>query len=148
LSAKPVRSAPKPPAGRLRAQLPAFAVVGFVGYLIDSAVTYLGAKYLGLSPELARPPGFVVATVVNFLLNRAITFRGSRAPLGRAFLRYWGVALLGLVVNYAAYSLGVLLAPRMGISVTPAMLPLFIAAGVGAAMVVTFVGFRSFAFRP
>jgi hypothetical protein len=31
--------------------------------------------------------------------------------------------------------------------VTPAILPLFVAVGAGAAMVVTFLGFRFFAFR-
>ena len=108
----------------------------------------VGAKYLGLSPELARPPGFIVATIVNFALNRSITFRHSRAPLFRAFLRYCGVASVGLAVNYAVYSACVLLAPRAGIAVTPAILPLFVAAGSGAAMVLTFVGFRFFAFRP
>ena len=110
-------------------------------------MTYLGAKYLGLSPVAARPPGFVLATIVNFFLNRAITFRHSKAPLVRAFLRYCGVASLGLVVNYAVYSACVLLAPRIGLPVTPAMLPVYVAAGVGVSMVVTFVGFRSFAFR-
>lgn len=133
--------------GRIAAQLPSFAAIGVVGYLIDATITYVGAKYGGLSPELARPPGFVVATIVNFLLNRAITFRHSRAPLARAFVRYVAVALAGLAVNYAVYSACVLLAPRFGFDVTPAILPLFVAAGVGAAMVLTFVGFRSFAFR-
>ena len=91
----------------------------------------LGAKYLGLSPELARPPGFLIATIVNFGLNRSITFRHSRAPLFRAFLRYCGVAAIGLAVNYAVYSACVFLAPRAGIAVTPAILPLFVAAGSG-----------------
>ena len=59
---------------------------------LDAALTYAGAKYLSLSPELARPPGFIVATIVNFLLNRAITFRHSEAPLFRAFIRYCVVA--------------------------------------------------------
>ena len=97
---------------------------------------------------LARPPGFIVATIVNFTLNRSITFRRSRAPVLRAFLRYCGVASAGLAVNYAVYSACVILAPIAGIAVTPAMLPLFIAAGSGAAMVLTFLGFRFFAFRP
>jgi putative flippase GtrA len=128
-------------------QMASFALVGVVGYVVDSAITYACAKYLGLSPELARPPGFIVATIVNFFLNRAITFRHSRAPLGRAFARYWLVAAAGLAVNYAVYSACVLLAPCFGVDVTPVILPLFVAAGVGVAMIVTFVGFRTFAFR-
>ena len=134
--------------GRIAAQIPAFAAIGFFGYLVDAAVTFAGAKYLGLSPELARPPGFILATIVNYVLNRTITFRHSRAPLFRAFLRYCGVASVGLAVNYAVYSACVVLAPRIGIAVTPAILPLFVAAGSAVAMFVTFVGFRFFAFRP
>ena len=136
-----------PANGRIAEQVPAFAAIGLLGYLVDATITYVCAKYLGLSPELARPPGFIVATIVNFALNRSITFRHSRAPLVRAFLRYCGVAAVGLAVNYAVYSACVVLAPRVGIAVTPAILPLFVAAGSGAAMVLTFVGFRFFAFR-
>jgi putative flippase GtrA len=132
---------------RIAAQIPAFAAIGFFGYLVDAGITYVCAKYLGMSPELARPPGFIIATLVNFILNRSITFRHSRAPLYRAFLRYCGVASVGLAVNYAVYSACVALAPRIGVAVTPAILPLFVAAGSGAAMVLTFVGFRFFAFR-
>jgi|GEM_PF-501276 len=136
-----------PTQGRIVHQIPAFVAVGLIGYFVDAGVTYIGAKYAGLPPELARPPGFLIATVVNFLLNRSITFRHSRAPIFKAFLRYCGVASLGLAVNYAVYSACVLLAPKAQIPVTPAILPLFIAAGSAAAMIVTFLGFRFFAFR-
>ena len=33
---------------RIAFQLPAFAAVGFSGFVVDAAITYLGAKYLGL----------------------------------------------------------------------------------------------------
>ena len=121
--------------------------IGLIGYFVDAGSTFLGAKYLGLPPELARVPGFVIATIVNFALNRSITFRHSSAPVLQAFLRYCGVASVGLAVNYAVYSACVFLAPGLGIAVTPAILPLFVAAGSGVAMVLTFIGFRSFAFR-
>lgn len=136
------------PAGRIASQLPAFAAIGLVGYVIDAGITYALARYLGLSPELARPPGFIVATIVNFAMNRAITFRRSGAPMMRAFLRYWLVAGTGLAINFAVYSACVVLAPSAGVAVNPAILPLFVAAGAGAAMIVTFIGFRHFAFRP
>lgn len=134
--------------GRIAVQVPSFALVGLVGYVIDAAVTYAGAMYAGLSPELARPPGFVIATLVNFLLNRAITFRHSEAPAVRAFLRYCAVASAGLAVNYAVYSACVFTAPRFSVAVTPAILPVFVAVGVEVATVITFLGFRFFAFRP
>ena len=145
------RSAPidsaSPDRDRIAAQIPAFIVVGVIGFVVDAGITYAGAQYLGLSPEIARPPGFIAATVVNFLLNRAITFRGSGAPYWRAFVRYCLVASAGLAVNFAVYSACVQLAPMFGVAVTPAILPVFIAVGVGVAMVVTFLGFRFFAFR-
>ena len=134
--------------GRIAEQVPAFAAIGVIGYVVDAGITFVCAKYLGLSPELARPPGFIVATIVNFILNRSITFRHARAPLAGSFARYWLVASLGLAVNYAVYSACVALAPIAGIAVTPAILPLFVAAGSGVAMALTFVGFRFFAFRP
>ncbi len=137
-----------PTHGRIAEQVPTFAVIGVIGFLIDAGVTYLGAKYLGLSPEFARPPGFILATIVNFALNRSITFRHARSPLTGSFARYSLVASAGLAVNYAIYSACVFLAPSAGIAVTPAILPLFVAAGGGAAMILTFVGFRFFAFRP
>ena len=141
-------SEPAVPAhGRIAQQIPTFAAIGLLGYFVDAAITYLGAKYLGLSPELARPPGFILATIVNFALNRSITFRHARSPLAGSFMRYLLVASAGLAVNYAVYSACVFLAPSVGIAVTPAILPLFIAAGSGVAMVLTFVGFRFFAFR-
>ena len=146
----PPMNAVKPAAparGRLAHQIPAFAVIGVIGYFVDAGITFVCAKYLGLPPEVARPPGFIIATIVNFLLNRTVTFRHSPAPLLRAFFRYCGVASAGLAVNYAVYSACVILAPRLGIPVTPAILPLFIAIGSGVAMILTFVGFRSFAFR-
>jgi putative flippase GtrA len=140
--------AASPSHGRIVEQVPTFAAIGFAGFLVDAGVTYLGAKYLGLSPELARPPGFIIATIVNFLLNRRITFRHAPSRLGRSFVRYLLVASVGLAVNYAVYSACVFLSPRAGIAATPAILPLFIAAGGGGAMILTFVGFRLFAFRP
>ena len=142
-------SEPAVPAhGRFAQQIPTFAAIGLIGYFVDAAITFICARYLGLSPELARPPGFIVATIVNFALNRSITFRHARSPLAGSFMRYLLVASAGLAVNYAVYSACVFLAPSVGIAVTPAILPLFVAVGCGAAMFLTFVGFRFFAFRP
>ena len=142
-----VESATGPASRRVTRQFVSFALVGAFGYVIDAAVTYVCARYLGLSAELARPPGFVIATIVNFLLNRSITFRDSRTPAFRAFVRYCAVASVGLAINYAAYTLCVVLSPRFGVPVTPAILPLFVLVGVAAATAMTFVGFRLFAFR-
>ena len=113
-------SEPAVPAhGRIAQQIPTFAAIGLIGYFVDAAITFICARYVGLSPELARPPGFIVATIVNFALNRSITFRHARSPLAGSFMRYLLVASAGLAVNYAVYSACVFLAPSVGIAVTP-----------------------------
>ena len=142
---------PRPSASPLAgatAQIPAFVAIGVFGYLVDAGVTYACARYLKLSPEVARPPGFIIATVINFLLNRTITFRRSQGRLWPAFGRYWLVATAGLAINYAVYSACVLLSQAAGIAVTPAILPVFVALGSLVAMVLTYVGFRFFVFGP
>jgi putative flippase GtrA len=131
----------------LKRQIPSFAAIGVFGYFVDSGVTYLLAHSFGLDPPMARLPAVAIATVVNFALNRAVTFRASKAPLMRAFARYVMVCAAGLAVNYCVYLACIALAPLVGVTVTPGILPLFVACGAGAAMFLTFVGFRFFAFR-
>ena len=130
-------------------QLTSFAAVGAVGYVVDSC------DHLRLR-TISRPVAGACAPARLHrrhhrqfsALNRAITFRDAGAPLVRAFLRYWLVASAGLAVNFAVYSACVFLAPRFGVAVKPGILPLFVAAGVAVSMIVTFAGFRVFAFRP
>ena len=125
--------------GSLGRQVPAFAAIGAMGYVL--------VRYAGLNPLVARLPAFAVATVFNFVLNRLITFSDTSAPLLRAFLRYVVVCAAGLVVNYVVYALALAVASAAGIPTPPSTLPIFVAFGSGAAMFVTFFGFRFFAFR-
>jgi putative flippase GtrA len=130
----------------LARQIPAFLVIGGVGFCVDATITILLVQY-GVSPLLARGPAFVVATLVNFNLNRAFTFRTSAAPWLTALTRYILVCLVGLAVNYAIYATCLELAPFLGIKTSPATLTLFVACGTAVATLLTFVGFRSYAFR-
>ena len=150
-SNRPLMNAVKPAApthGRIAKQVPAFAAIGLIGYVVDATITFVGAKYLGLSPELARPPGFIVATIVNFALNRSITFRHARAPLAVSSSAIGWSPRPAWPSTTPSIRRASLSRPIAGIAVTPAILPLFVAAGSGVAMAVTFVGFRFFAFRP
>ena len=133
--------------GSLGRQVPAFAAIGAMGYVVDAFITYVLVRYAGLNPLVARLPAFAVATVFNFVLNRLITFSDTSAPLLRAFLRYVVVCAAGLVVNYVVYALALAVASAAGIPTPPSTLPIFVAFGSGAAMFVTFFGFRFFAFR-
>jgi putative flippase GtrA len=127
---------------RFSRQIAAFVVIGIIGYVIDASITWACARYLGLSPDLARLPGFVSAMIVNFFLNRTITFKASRTPVVHAFVKYCAVASMGLAINYATYAVCVFLGPRVGIPVTPNILPVFVVAGSLSAMVVTSMGFK------
>jgi putative flippase GtrA len=132
----------------LRRQIPAFAAIGLLGFVVDSGLTYALVRGFHFNPLIARLPAFAVATVINFALNRALTFAGSRAPLLGAFVRYCLVCGVGLAVNWSAYALA--LAAWVALSGAPAApetLPIFVAFGTGIAMFVTFFGFKKFAFR-
>lgn len=131
----------------LARQVPSFLVIGALGFCLDAGLTVTLVKGFGLPPLLARPPAFVVVTIVNFLLNRTFTFRAAGSPLLAAFARYVLVCLAGLSVNYAVYAALLALAPAAGVAVTPATLTLFVACGTAAATLLTFAGFRAFAFR-
>ena len=137
-----------PAHGRIAEQVPTFAAIGLFGYFVDAG-DHLPRRQISRPVAGARPAAGLHPRddrqfrpqPVDHLPPCALTAAG-------AFLRYCGVASVGLAVNYAVYSACVFLAPSAGIAVTPAILPLFVAAGSGVAMVLTFVGFRFFAFRP
>jgi len=131
----------------LRRQVPAFALVGAFGFVVDSALTYSFVHGCGLSPYVARLPAFAIATLCNFVLNRSLTFAGSRAPWLPALLRYGVVCAAGLAVNWSVFSAAFALAERMGLASWSATLLVCIALGTGVAMFVTFFGFKRFAFR-
>jgi len=129
-------------------QVPSFVVIGTLGFCIDAGLTFVFAQWLGMPALMARPPAFAIATLVNFSLNRLFTFRATNAPLLRALARYVLVCAGGLAVNYSVYAACLALAPGLGLPVSPKILPLFVACGSGSAMLLTFMGFRFFAFRP
>ena len=130
-----------------RRQVVPFAAIGVFGYLVDSTLTYALVRFAGLDPLIARLPAFAVATIANFLLNRRLTFADTRAPIFGAFARYVMVSAAGLAVNWAIFAIALGLAERLGLPHGPETLPVFVAAGTGVAMFVTFFGFKMFAFR-
>ena len=95
-----------------------------------------GARYLGLSPVLARPPGFIVATMVNFA-PQPLHHLPPRAGAAGSRLRPLLAGRVGRPGGQLRRLFGLRRCSRrcVGIAVTPAILPLFVAAGSGAAMV-------------
>jgi putative flippase GtrA len=131
----------------LARQIPSFLIIGALGFCLDAALTVLLIRQFGVDPLLARPPAFVVVTLINFALNRAFTFRSAHKPWLGALARYVVVCLGGLALNYAVYAACLALAPSFGLPISPVVVTLFVAAGTGAATLLTFAGFRAYAFR-
>ena len=138
-----------PAHGRIAEQVPAFAAIGVVGYVVDATITYR-RRQICRTVAGARPAAGLHRRDDRQFRPQPVDHlppcAGARWP--RPSSATVLVASVGLAVNYAVYSACVALAPIAGIAVTPAILPLFVAAGSGVAMAVTFVGFRFFAFRP
>jgi putative flippase GtrA len=132
--------------GALAREIPTFLIIGSCGFCIDAALT-ISLVQLGVTPFLARPPSFVIVTLINFSLNRIFTFRSVGTPWLAALGRYVLVCIAGLVLNYAVYAGCLMLAPRLGVPIFPPTLTLFVACGTLVATLLTFVGFRTYAFR-
>lgn len=135
-----------PARAALARQIPAFAAIGGLGFCVDAGLTVLIAASLGLSPFLARLPAVAAATMATFLLNRAFTFAGRGYWL-HEFGRYIVVAAGGQLVNYAVYAAVLTAIERLGLGPAPALIAFAVGCGAGAAMFLTFLGFRFFAFR-
>jgi putative flippase GtrA len=141
--------APRSRHGReaLARQIPPFLIIGALGFCLDAGVTVTLARSFGAPPLLARPPAFVIVTLVNFALNRAFTFPSSQTAWPAALGRYVLVCLAGLALNYAVYAALLGLAAAFGVAIGAPLLTLFVAGGTAASTLLTFTGFRAFAFR-
>jgi putative flippase GtrA len=131
----------------LARQAPAFLIVGALGFCFDACLTVTLASGLGLSPYIARPPAVIIATLTTFLLNRVFTFKSVGGDWRVELARYLVVAASGQALNYAVYAGALALFAVTGHISGPAPIAAAIACGSGAAMVLTFTGFRFFAFR-
>ncbi len=81
-----------------------FALIGGIGFFVDTAVLY-GLNPL-LGPFIARAISFLAAATTTWLLNRTITFQENSSNLRRhnELIAYLGLMLIGGVVNYTCYT--------------------------------------------
>lgn len=87
-----------------------FGVVGFAGFLIDTAVVYAAKGWLGLYG--AGMLSYLIAASCNYGLNRIWTFRDRpRLPIGRQWLLFLAATLPGLAFNRGTYVLLIALVP-------------------------------------
>jgi putative flippase GtrA len=116
-----------------------FLIAGFTAFAVDATMLQL-LLHLGLGPLVARPFAILTAMVAGWLINRTWTFPMPGRPSLREFGRYAAVASFAAVLNYAIYA-GILIA-------RPQTLPFVsLVAATAITMVVSYLGYRFFAFR-
>jgi len=92
-----------------------FAMVGGVGFTVDTGVLAFNTEVLGLHFLLARAISIFTAMMFTYLGNRHLTFADRRAHGGPAILREWltfvAANSFGAVVNYSVSALVVYAMP-------------------------------------
>jgi putative flippase GtrA len=93
----------------MRSQLLRFVMAGTVGFVVDAGILYL-ALVLGMGFFFGRAVSFLCAVWTTWRINRRYTFaaRGEQS-VWTEWWRYLTAMSLGGLVNYAAYSVAVLL---------------------------------------
>lgn len=126
----------------MRHQFARFAMVGALGFIVDSAVLYLCLHRFGFGVYGGRFVSYLVAATSTWYLNRKLTF-GDRSAPGRQWARFVATNGIGGLVNYGTYSVIVALLPA------GTLVPLFgVAAGSMAGLGLNFTASRRFVFSP
>ena len=124
---------------QLQKQLARFALVGGLGFVVDIGFTLMLIEH-GMDAFVSRVIAIALAMLTTWRLNRAITFGASTTSQTSEGARYFTVAILVAMLNYAVYA-GLLI-------IVPSIPPGFaIVIAVGVATVFSFFGYRLFAFK-
>ncbi len=86
-----------------------FAIIGGLGFVVDSAVLAADTNWLGLDPFKGRILSIFCAMVCTWLGNRYFTFSGKRArgsvtAVFHEWSKFAATNMVGAVVNYAVYA--------------------------------------------
>ncbi len=124
---------------RSLSQFARFALVGTLGFVVDAGIT-LTLIHRGIDPFTARFFSIALAMMVTWRLNRALTFGSSDTSQAREGMRYFTVAIVAAIANYAIYA-GLLLA-------VPAISPLIaLILAIGTVTILSFLGYRHLVFK-
>ena len=124
----------------LSGQLLRFAVIGGLGFIVDTAVLY-GLLALGFDLYAARALSILVAATFTWLGNRRYAFRARRLDRRQKtgeWLRYLAAMALGGLINFGVYSL---LVWRLALFAAHPVLAVI--AGTGVAMLFNFAMARA-----
>ncbi|MDD3738989.1 MAG: GtrA family protein [Lentimicrobiaceae bacterium] len=76
-----------------------FGVVGGSGVIVDFGVTYLCKEKLRIQKYVSNAIGFTVAATTNYILNRIWTFQSNNPQIGKEYLSFIIISLIGLAIN-------------------------------------------------
>jgi putative flippase GtrA len=116
-----------------------FAIAGGAGFLVDTGVLYLAIAHTPLGPYFGRALAIAAAMSCTWYINRRFTFHASGRPLRSEGARYGSVGLGSALLNYAVYSLIILIAPRVSPYVALIL-------GSASATVFSYMGYSRFVF--
>lgn len=89
-----------------------FAIIGTLGFIVDSLVLLFALHVAGLDPYSGRVVSFLVAITCTWLGNRFFTFHDRRqASLFKEWLAFFLANGVGGGINYATYSLLIAFVP-------------------------------------
>lgn len=80
-----------------------FAVVGTIGFLVDTGTLLVLVHLFGLSPLSGRVLSFIVAATTTFLLNHRFTFRLDEGVSVRRWIYYVMTTAFGACINLGVY---------------------------------------------
>lgn len=76
-----------------------FGLVGLSGTVIDFFFTWLCKEKLRWNKFISNSIGFILAATSNYVLNRVWTFESDNQQVGREFISFFLVSLIGLLLN-------------------------------------------------
>ena len=96
---------------RTVAEIFSFAVIGAVGFVVDTSVLY-AALYLGLGLYAGRVVSYLAAVTFTWALNRRYTFKQrATASRFRQWRRFAVSQLSGAIINLGVYASLVRMSP-------------------------------------
>lgn len=86
-----------------------FAVIGGLGFVVDSTVLAVDTSWLGLDPFKGRLLSMFCAMTCTWLGNRYFTFhdrraRGSLSAIFHEWSKFFAANIVGALVNYGVYA--------------------------------------------
>jgi putative flippase GtrA len=91
---------------RERTRFVRFAIVGAIGFGIDTLAFNIFRSGVGISPEVSAVLSFMVAVISNFIWNRYWTYPDSRSkPAIGQLVQYLVVNVVGLVIRTVVFFL-------------------------------------------